>query len=205
MASTQPTSFGASITQPAQPDDTLRRSPATLDTPALTPAVSQDSMSAQHQGNLAALRSPFYQHPPASFERVHSRQTSVANQAAFEKDMESGRGSPLLLNEAENPFTNKISIDCNKECNMWPSKQTLVQQKKADKKRRWERQGCAGCAPLRSRWAKLNKRQRLLIKIAIALFVVGVLVAIGVGISVAVNGTYWSSNDGTQKDVGEES
>ena len=81
---------------------------------------------------------------------------------------------------------------------MWPSKQTLIQEKQAEKKKRRNEQCCGGCAPVRDRWAGLTKKQKLLIKIGIALFVVGVAVAIAVGISVAVNGTVYVSDGHTE-------
>ncbi|KAI7397227.1 hypothetical protein KC328_g5013, partial [Hortaea werneckii] len=154
--------------------------------------------------------SPFYQHPPASFERIHSRQTSKNHLGVYEKDLESGGGgggstnlaTPLTMPDDENPFTSRISIDANKECRMWPSRQTLTQQRAAQKTKRRAARGWAGCAPLREWWTtRFTKRQRLWIQIAIAFVLVGVAVAIGVGISIAVHGSYYSSADG-RKDVG---
>jgi hypothetical protein len=202
MASTQSTTFGATIVSNTQSRDELC-APSTLDSPALTPAVSRADLSARYQDkSTLPVTSPFYQHPPASFERAHSRQTSKENVTAFEKDIESGNLTPLSAKDDENPFTNKISVEINKECKMWPSKQTLMQQRKSEKKQKRERKGCTGCAPLRNRWEKFDKRQRLLIKIAIALLIIGILVAIGVGISKAVGGSYWARN-GTQQAVGQ--
>jgi hypothetical protein len=79
---------------------------------------------------------------------------------------------------------------------MWPSKQTLLQTRAAQKQ---QRRANRTCAPLRDRWVALTKRQRLMIKIATALLVVGIAVAIGVGISLAVNGTYYRADGSTTR------
>lgn len=199
-ASKQTTRFGATIVPTSTHDDTLR-APPMLDSPALTPAVSQDDMSTEYTNRPIPPHSPFYQHPPASFERVESRQASKTHLAVYEKDLESGHVTPLTMADDENPFGSKISVDHNKECKMWPSKQTLIQQKTAEKKKRRDMKCCAGFGPVRDWWAQFTKRQQLLMKIALALVLIGVAVAIGVGISKAVHGTYYSS-DGGQQQVG---
>lgn len=206
MPASETTAFGASIVPVADRELPQQSQPA-LDSPTLTPAVSREDITASYLVNEQSIppQSPFCEQPPTSSERVHTRQASKLNgvpSTSFEKDIESGDATPLSPNGEENPFTHKISIDCSKECKMWPSKQTLMEQKQAEKKRRRELRGCAGCGPLKNWWSRFDKRQRLFIKIAIAFFVVGVLVAIGVGISKAVNGTYWANNNGDQQQVG---
>lgn len=202
-ASDEKTTFGASIvpTDDHHADEALIPPPR-LDSPALTPAVSRDDMSTTYEGRPIPVHSPFYQHPPASFERVHSRQTSKTNLGTYEKDLETGDVTPLAATGDENPFTSKISVDCNKECKMWPSRQTLMEQKTAEKRKQRAREGITGCVPMREWWAKQSKRQRLIIKIILAFFVVGAIVAIGVGISAAVHGTYYSNHG--QQQVGDD-
>ncbi|RMY67686.1 hypothetical protein D0863_07619 [Hortaea werneckii] len=214
----QAPTFGATIV-PTSPDllrpsqDDILRPPQMLDSPVLTPSTSHEDMTPAYSENPIPPHSPFYQHPPASFERIHSRQTSKNHLGVYEKDLESGVGgggesnpnlaTPLTIAAADddNPFTSKISIDANKECRMWPSRQTLMQQRAAQKTKRRAARGWAGCAPLREWWTKrFTKRQRWWIRIAIAVVVVGVMVAIGVGISKAVHGSYYSS--GARKEVG---
>ncbi|KAI7264369.1 hypothetical protein KC345_g8816 [Hortaea werneckii] len=211
----QAPTFGATIV-PTSPDlrpsqDDILRPPQMLDSPVLTPSTSHEDMApAYSEKPIIPPHSPSYQHPPASFERVHSRQTSKNHLGVYEKDLESGHGgnnnlaTPLTMpadDDDDNPFTSKISIDANKECRMWPSRQTLTQQRAAQKTKRRAARGWAGCAPLREWWTtRFTKRQRLWIRIAIALVLVGVMVAIGVGISKAVHGSYYSS--GEKKEVG---
>ncbi|KAI7681905.1 hypothetical protein KC322_g14100 [Hortaea werneckii] len=204
----QAPTFGATIV-PTSPDplrpshDDILRPPQMLDSPVLTPSTSHEDMTPAYSEKPIPPHSPFYQHPPASFERIHSRQTSKNHLGVYEKDLESGVGggesnpnlaTPLTIPaDDENPFTSKISIDANKECRMWPSRQTLTQQRAAQKTKRRAARGWAGCAPLREWWTKrFTKRQRWWIRIAIAVVVVGVMVAIGVGISKAVHGSYYS-------------
>ena len=78
-----------------------------------------------------------------------------------------------------------------KECSMWPSRATLKDQAKADKVRR---RG-ANCCGLSQRWVGLSRKQRLWIKVLIALLVIAVAVAIGIGISRAVGGGVWASDN----------
>ncbi|KAK4540257.1 hypothetical protein LTR36_009662 [Oleoguttula mirabilis] len=199
------THFGASIvpTQQRPEEEGILRPPPMLDSPTLTPVVSREEMASEYTDKPIPPHSPFYQHPPASFERVHSLQTSKTNIATttYEKDLEGGHATPLTAADDNNPFTSKISVDHNKECQMWPSKNTLLQQRTREKQKRNATKGCAGCVPAREWWAKFDKRQQLYFQIAIALVLVGVAVAIGVGISKAVHGTYYGKN-GSQQTVG---
>ncbi|KAI7080676.1 hypothetical protein KC327_g3 [Hortaea werneckii] len=199
--------FGATIV-PTSPDplrpsqDDILRPPQMLDSPVLTPSTSHEDMApAYSEKPIIPPHSPFYQHPPASFERVHSRQTSKNHLGVYEKDLESGNGgnslaTPLTMPaDDENPFTSKISIDANKECRMWPSRQTLTQQRAAQKTKRRAARGWAGCAPLREWWTtRFTKRQRLWIRIAIALVLV-VIIPVGSGrrlVGVGVRGVRWT-------------
>ena len=113
-----------------------------------------------------------------------------------EKDLEAGVRTPLAA-DSNHPFAGKVSVDCNQECKMWPSKQTLMQSKQEEKKRKREGKFYR---PVVEFWERFSKRQKLLIKIAIALFVVGCAVAIAVGITVAVNGTVYVS-EGHNKQI----
>ena len=84
---------------------------------------------------------------------------------------------------------------------MWPSKQTLMQEKAAERQRKMSRKGVRGCAPARERWMGMSRKQKLIAKLLMALFIVGAIVGIAVGISVAVHGTYYSRHG--QQDIGE--
>jgi hypothetical protein len=197
------TTFGASIvpTQAKQSSDEITLPPPILDSPALTPVASREDLSTDHSERRVPIHSPFYQHPPASFERAHSRQNSKDVAVVNEKDLEAGVRTPLA-GDSEHPFASKVSVDCNKECRMWPSKQTLIQSRKAEKKKRRDGKFCGGCGPVRDFWGRFTARQRLYIKIALALFLLGVVVAIAVGITVAVNGTVYVG-DGNSASIPE--
>ena len=191
------TTFGATIvptaSQKTKTDDEISLPPPIQSSPALTPAASREDLSPEISERRVPPHSPFYTHNPDSFERTHSRQNSKANVAAIsEKDLESGLQTPLTA-DAEHPFAGKVSVDCNKECRMWPSKQTLVQTRQAEKKKKREQQCCGGCGPVRDFWARFTKRQKLFLKIALTLFLLGVVVAIAVGITIAVNGSVYVS------------
>jgi hypothetical protein len=182
-----PTTFGASIVPTTIQTDNPRPS-ATLDSPALTPAASHDDIANEYsEQRRVPPHSPFYNHPPSSDNPIDSN--SRTHVAANEKDLEAGAATSL----AEQPFTSKVSIDCNKECKMWPSKQTLIQTRKAEKRKKRESKIFGGCGPMIEWWGKHSKRQKLIMKLLLALFMVGVVVAIAVGITVAVNGTVYVS------------
>ncbi|EME80386.1 uncharacterized protein MYCFIDRAFT_177329 [Pseudocercospora fijiensis CIRAD86] len=163
--------------------------------PALTPAVSRSSFQDEYTGPHVPPHSPFYQHPPSSNEL--SLPLSATKHAkvhqVHEKDLESGNDTPLTPHSYdEHPFSAKTAVEHTKECQMWPSTQTLKQKYKEDKKqRRAARGGC--CMPVRAQWSKLGARNRILVKIAIAVLVIGIAVGLGVGISAAVKGSYFGT------------
>ncbi|GAB7359263.1 hypothetical protein MBLNU230_g5920t1 [Neophaeotheca triangularis] len=196
--------FGATVipTDNGTHQNTL---PPTSVSPALTPAASNDDLNDTYHTSPPPIHSPFYQHPPASFERVsysHSRQQSFKSPTAInttnEKDLEAQAATtPLTVcttrGGEENPFASKYSLDYNKECKMWPSKNTLMASKLADKRRRAETRRCGGSrVKMEDAWRERSKKQKLIIKIAIAVVVCGIMVAIGVGITNAVHGGVWS-------------
>ncbi|MCJ1400596.1 hypothetical protein MMC11_003802 [Xylographa trunciseda] len=126
--------------------------------------------------------SAFYSHPTTrtSFEQLKSASTANVAIKVYETDLESGS---RIRYSSEPP----VSVR-NKECNMWPGHRQHMQKCNALKQSR-------SCSPMR----KLSKKQKLLVKILIALFVVGAVTAIGVGVSKAVNaGVYKNSNQQTQ-------
>lgn len=194
------TTFGASVVPSPSEETTTMLAPRTLDSPALTPAVSHDSFD-----KPVPPYSPFYQHPPASHERVPQQQTSLLqtptkSHQVFEKDIESGMGTPLSTNNDSNPFASKYCVDANKECTMWPSRKQLEQDRLDDKKRKFKGRTCG---ELKHQWAQCSKKQRLLIQLLIALFLAGAAVGIAVGITKAVGGGVWSGN-GESHDIGEQ-
>ena len=188
------TKFGATIQPtPTRPSYDLTLPPSLAGSPALTPVGSREDLGSEGFERRVPATSPFYQHPLASFERVHSRQSSKADLPAFEKDLERGRLTTEV--SREDPFSSKVSVDCSKQdCKMWPSKETLLQSKIAEKKQKRDQQCCGGCAPVRDSWERLTRRQKLLFKIGIALFIVGIIVAIAVGITIAVHGTVYAGS-----------
>ena len=126
--------------------------------------------------------SAFYSHPTTrtSFEQLKSASTGNVAIKVYEADLESGSRTRF---SSEPP----ISI-ATKECSVWPARHQLVQKSIALKQSR-------GCGPFR----KLSKNQRLLVKILIALFIIGAATGIGIGVSKTVNaGVYKNNNQQTQ-------
>jgi len=75
---------------------------------------------------------------------------------------------------------------------VWPSREDLEKQAKANKRARRKAWNCLGGLP---------KKQRLCIKILIALVLIAAAVGIGVGISRAVGGTTYSTRAGYTKPI----
>lgn len=191
------TTFGATIvpSQSRRADDEISLPAPIRDSPALTPSVSHEDLNPEYSERRIPPHSPFYQHPCDSTERTHSRSTSKVNVGLNEKDLEAGIRTPLTPADPNHPFNPKVSVECNQECKMWPSKQTLVQSRKEDARRKREGKMCGGCAPVVEFWDRFTKRQKLYIKIAIWFLVIGAVVAIAVGITAAVNGSVYVSED----------
>lgn len=193
------TTFGATIVPTPRTDHERIHTPRTLlDSPALTPAVSHDDMVDYLGEKPAPPHSPFYTHPPSSNEVVRMSKSATRSQSHFEKDVESGVETPLSHSDGFSPFSKNLAVQSQTECTMWPSKQTLKQQHQATKSGKRSKRVYA---PVMNAWSNCTKRQRLLIKIVIALFVIGAAVGLGVGISVAVKGAYYTG-DGKSQQVG---
>lgn len=194
-----PTNFGASIV-PTPLHTTASKPSSTLDSPALTPVVSSEDLQQSYTNKPVPPHSPFYQHPPASFEKIHSRQESRTNAAnTNEKDLEAATTIVSLApptSDESHPFAGKVSVDRSRECRMWPSKQTLMQEQEERRRAKRDQRTLGNVTgPVVDFWHRFSKRQKLGIQIAGALLLVGVCVAIAVGITVAVNGTVYVGED----------
>jgi len=103
-----------------------------------------------------------------------------------ERDLEAG----TTLSAATTANCPKVSVDGRvKECKMWPTHQDRIKEKKASQRAR-------ACNLFRG----LTAKQRLWVKIVIALIVVALAVGLGVGISRAVGGGVWAGN-GKSKEI----
>lgn len=136
--------------------------------------------------------SAFYKHPDArrSIDNVSAPQSKTHLQInTFEHDLEAG----VPLSAATTQQLPKVSVDGRvrevKECTMWPSRQAVLEKRKDHKRKK-------GCTPFQG----LSSKQRLWIKIIIALLVIGAAVGLGVGISRAVGGGVWAG-DGKSKEI----
>ncbi|MCJ1448643.1 MAG: hypothetical protein MMC23_009160 [Stictis urceolatum] len=132
----------------------------------------------EHELTATSPFSPFYSHPTTrtSFEQ---QTASQSNLKVYETDIESGDKrfsmEPTPVNSHTSP---------NKDCKVWPTKSTLVREKKVWKKQR-------GCRP----WNTMTRKQKLWTKIIVLLLVIGLVVGVAVGISKAVGGTVYSDSN----------
>ncbi|KAF2003405.1 hypothetical protein P154DRAFT_84856 [Amniculicola lignicola CBS 123094] len=193
---TQPTTFGATITSPStQP--TLRSAPSNesnMSAASLSPEEKEKEIGIDPSNPFSA----FYKHPTARRSldltlsqsqlqgTAHEPTKSHLDVHVYEqRDLESGL--PLSAATTQQP---KVSVDGRvKECTMWPSRQAMLDKQKQTKRSR-------GCSAFRS----LNSKQRLWVKIVIGLVIVAAAVGLGVGISRAVGGGVWSGN-GQSKEI----
>ncbi|KAJ4380034.1 hypothetical protein N0V86_004341 [Didymella sp. IMI 355093] len=136
--------------------------------------------------------SAFYKHPDArrSFDNVSAPQSKTHLEVnTFERDLETG----VPLSAATTQQLPKNSVDGRvrevKECTMWPSRQAVLDKRKDHKRKK-------GC----NLFQGLTSKQRLWIKVIIALLVIGAAVGLGVGISRAVGGGVWAG-DGKSKEI----
>ncbi|KAF2112462.1 hypothetical protein BDV96DRAFT_163112 [Lophiotrema nucula] len=182
-ANNEPIIFGATIVDPAKPQPALR-SPPSNESDLSAPLTEKDMPV-----NTSNPFSAFYKHPEASRERqdrISAEGTqptkSHLDVGVYERDLEAGL--PLSTATTQNP---KVSVDGRvKECTMWPSRQAMMDKKKMSKRAR-------GCHLLRN----LSPKQRLWVKIVIAMIIVAAAVGLGVGISKAVGGGVWSGQGQT--------
>ncbi|KAI5195241.1 hypothetical protein AUEXF2481DRAFT_34087 [Aureobasidium subglaciale EXF-2481] len=181
--------FGATVDTPTKTQNHL--APNVFDTPkSLSPVVTVDAPSDEPL-------TPFYATPSADI----SRQTLPADRVS-ETDLESARkegyfitsnpvGSDLNLPSEMAPVSavptgSRLSFDGRtKECTMWPTKQTLRNQDRAERAKRRAARAC-GCSSIHAWWVGTDKRQRLWFKFIVAAFIVAIACGLGIGISKAV-------------------
>lgn len=167
-----PVTFGATVDTPKQ---TLR-SPPSNDS-ALSTTADEKDMALDSSNPFSA----FYKHPDARRSMDASMNAPTPTKThldvnVYERDLESGL--PLSQASTQQP---KPSVDGRvKECTMWPSRQAVMDQKKRSKRAK-------GCSAFHS----LTNKQRLWVKIIIAMLLVAAAAAVGVGISKAVGGGVW--------------
>ncbi|EEH04036.1 conserved hypothetical protein [Histoplasma capsulatum G186AR] len=111
--------------------------------------------------------SPFYTHPTTrtSLEQVRS-EAQACCQGYKLHDAENGYQAPI-----------KPSMDCQgSDRGLW-----RVGPNNAQKKSKW--------------LGRLSRKQRLVVKVLIALFIAGAMVGIGLGISISLGGGVWKSKN----------
>jgi len=228
MASTtNTTTFGASIVPIDQLNLTTtndNRLPqlSVFDTPASTPAASHEDLSrTTTTAATTPTRHTNYSSPfsPQRLSPTHPRQHGRPEYLDNEKSTYTYASTDLEActpvrsystqtpadtaddtTTALNPFTSKRSVEYNKEDAMWPSRQTLLTKQAAEAKKQRQSRWCGGCiAPVRERWGGLSKRQRIGVRVFVAMVVVGVMVAIALGITVAVDGTVYTGEESSRK------
>ncbi|KAF2200753.1 hypothetical protein GQ43DRAFT_62340 [Delitschia confertaspora ATCC 74209] len=179
----KPVTFGATIHRPNNEHylTTLPLGEASSNDSALSSAA----ITPQSEHDTTNPFSAFYKHPDARRSMEESAQqpaTSKVHLSVYEHDLEAG--TPLSAATTTTATHPKVSVDGRvKECTMWPSRQTVLEKKKATKRAR-------GCAFFKN----LTAKQRLWAKIIIALVIVAAAVGLGVGISRAVGGGVWAGD-----------
>ena len=149
-----------------------------------------------HEVNSSNPFSAFYSHPDLRRSLDGSRSNlgkdaSKTNLNINIKDLEAQ--TPLSNATSRTQMSGKspkVSVDGRvKECTVWPSKTTLREKALLAKKH----------GPIKTRWNRLSKKQRLWIKILIAMLIIGAAVGIGVGITKAVGGGVFASQGNSKQ------
>ncbi|KAF2876323.1 hypothetical protein BDV95DRAFT_222638 [Massariosphaeria phaeospora] len=176
----KPVSFGATIEGRTNPQVDLR-SPPSNDSNMSAPTEKAPGFDSSNP------YSAFYKHPDARRSTDGSAPPSKTHLGLTVQERDLEAGPPLSAASTQQP---KVSVDGRvKECTMWPSKQAVMDKRKTSKRAR-------GC----NLFKNLNSKQRLWVKIVIALIIVAAAVGLGVGISRAVGGGVWSG-DGQSKTI----
>jgi hypothetical protein len=177
----EPVTFGVTIEN--QPQTTLRSPPSAESTMTSTTA---DAAKKEMPLDPMNPYSAFYKHPDARRSMdASSAPQSKTHLNVTERDLEAGLPLSTATTQQQ-----KSSVDGRvKECTMWPSRQAVLDQRKTTKRTR-------GCKLFKN----LTTKQRLWVKIIIALILVAAAVGLGVGISRAVGGGVWAGN-GQNKEI----
>ena len=121
--------------------------------------------------------SAFYSHPTTRTSLEQYQSESKVNIKIYEQDLEAGS---RIIPSSDVPRIKK-------ECAVWPGKHQLIEKRMKMEKHR-------GCNPMRN----LSKRQKLWIKILIAMVIVGAAIGLGIGISKATgSGVFKTTNSQT--------
>ncbi|MCJ1406717.1 hypothetical protein MMC19_000785 [Ptychographa xylographoides] len=182
-----PSSVPSTPTTPRQPL-TLPLTDKDLDITITTTSQCPTPTSSTYNPVSSHPFSPFYSHPTTrtSFEQLKSTTTSTPALATTIKvyelgpDLEAGSRTRL---SSEPPTT----IGSSREGSVWPDKSARLRQTMERKRQR-------GCACM----ARLSTRQKWVVKVAIAVLVVGCAVGLGVGIGKVVGARVYKSQGQTQ-------
>lgn len=157
-----------------------------------------------------SMSSPFYDLPSAqpSIQSLPSNKEPEAT--VYEADLEAG-GRQGVLNLT--PLTSSSRLDLppvqqtpsyattvmsgfkkNKECTVWPTKETLREKAKAQKAMDHQRHCCGS---IRTKWANLTHKQRVWTRVVVLLLIIALAVGLGVGISRAVDGGVYAGSGQT--------
>ncbi|EXF78972.1 hypothetical protein CPAR01_08116 [Colletotrichum paranaense] len=109
---------------------------------------------------------------------------SYRNENPFDTDIE----AMITTTSSSDPYAMK-SISTTKDCpTIWPGKQDWKAKAKAAKRDR----GSCACM------ARMSKKNRIIMKVAIGLLVIGVGVGVGFGVSKPLGAPIWGTPDGNK-------
>lgn len=172
MASSERTVVGAKLTIALPTDEKgtlplLSTQSPSVSSPVPTAHSLQEDHAADFDPSIGAKPcSPFYCHPTTTTSREQLRcDAQLPGRGYCSQDLESGMRTPA-----------KRSMDISK-----PQSSKLWQQK--EKRRRCDY------------FKALSRKQRMAVKIFIAILIVGTMVGIAVGITAAVGGGVWRANN----------
>ncbi|KZZ92864.1 hypothetical protein AAL_05896 [Moelleriella libera RCEF 2490] len=116
----------------------------------------------------------------AALERTPSGASAQSDSSnPFETDVEA-----VFSNSSLDKPRGSVILTRKKDCQVWPDKRDWKQRARAGKKNR------TSCAFMQ----RLSRRNRIIAKILIIVFVVGIAVAVGFGVSKPLGAPIWGDN-----------
>lgn len=132
--------------------------------------------------------SAFYSHPTTRTSLEQARSQSKIHLAVYQHDLESGSRITQTEILPESPAHHHKEDD-----KVWPCAEQLRKKQEEARLRK-----SRGCSPFR----RLSKRQKIVVHIIIALFLIGAITGLGVGISKAVGGGVFRTTNNTNAPIG---
>lgn len=187
-ASNEKVTFGLVVSPVEETEgvhDTSLHTPPTQHTPFYALPSAQPSLQ-----SLPSKKEPNVAVYETDLEANHHLGSELATPMVSSSNLDLPAARPMLSQATTAMSGYRRSYDAQaRDCTVWPTKETLREKAKAQKAKEQQR---TWCGPMKTKWASLQKKQRLWIRILVFLVIVAFAVGLGVGITKAVHGGVWA-------------